>query len=149
MMKERKNLIIFSTALIVLILDQLTKFQIRSTFRANESVPLIKNFLHFTYITNTGTAWGLFRGFNIFFIIFSVAVIFAIFYFKKQIKESQKSMQVAFGLLLGGTLGNFADRIFLGTVTDFIDFRIWPVFNVADSAISISVVVLVFLMWRE
>ena len=58
-------------------------------------------------------------------------------------------MQFFAGLLLGGTIGNMADRLFYGHVTDFIDFRIWPVFNVADSAVTISVIFLIILLWKK
>ena len=146
---HKKNILIFSTALIIIFSDQLTKFLIRKNFQLNESIPIIKNIFHLTYLNNTGSAFSLFQGYNLFFIIFSVIVILAVFYFIKKIKESQKLMQFAVGLLLGGTLGNFIDRIIYGKVTDFIDFRIWPVFNIADSAVTISVIILIILLWEK
>ncbi|HLC61198.1 MAG TPA: signal peptidase II [Candidatus Nanoarchaeia archaeon] len=145
----KKNILIFSTALIIVILDQLTKLLIRKNFKLNESIPAIKNFFHLTYVQNTGSAFSLFQGFNIFFIIFSIIVIGIIFYYIRKIKQNEKLMQLAIGLLLGGTIGNLLDRIFIGAVTDFIDFRIWPVFNIADSAVTISVVLLIILMWEK
>ncbi len=146
---NKKNLIIFSTALVIIFLDQFTKFLVRTKFQLSESIPIITNILHFTYVTNTGSAFGLFKGFSIFFILFSIAVIAVILYSIKKIKENQKLMQLYAGLLLGGTIGNLIDRILFGHVIDFIDFRIWPVFNVADSAVTISVIFLVFLMWKK
>ena len=145
----KKNILIFSTALIIVLLDQLAKFLIRKNFQLNESLPIIKNIFHITYATNTGSAFSLFQGYNIFFIIFSVFVIVAIFYFIKKIKENEKLTQFAIGLLLGGTIGNLIDRIIYGKVTDFIDFRIWPVFNVADSAVTVSVILLIILLWEK
>ena len=147
---SKKNIIVFSTALIIIILDQLTKFLIKQNFQLNQSIPVIKNILHLAYITNTGSAFGLFKGLNWFFVLFSIIVITAIFYYlKKAVKNNEKLMQFAVGLLIGGTIGNLIDRIAYGYVIDFIDFRIWPVFNVADSSVTISVIVLIVLLWRE
>ena len=146
---NKKNIIILSTALILVLLDQLAKFLVRQNFQLSQSIPVIKNILHFTYITNTGSAFGLFKGFNLIFILFSAIVIILIFYFVREIRENEKALQFFAGLLLGGTIGNMADRLFYGHVTDFIDFRIWPVFNVADSAVTISVIFLIILLWKK
>ena len=146
---SKKNIIVFSAALIVVFLDQITKILIRKNFELNESVPIIKNVLHLTYVSNTGSAFGLFRGFNIFLILFSVIVIVAIFYYLKKIVKNERLLQFSVGLLLGGTIGNLADRLLYGAVTDFIDFRIWPVFNVADSAVTISILLLIILVWKK
>ena len=146
---NKKNILIFSTALIIIFSDQLTKFLIRKNFQLNESIPIIKNIFHLTYVNNTGSAFSFFQGYNLFFIIFSIAVIAAIVYYIIKIKENEKLMQFAAGLLLGGTIGNLIDRIYIGSVTDFLDFRIWPIFNIADSAVTISVILLVFLLWKK
>ena len=146
----KKYTTIFSVALIVVLLDQSTKFLIRGNFQLNESVPIINNIFHLTYITNTGSAFGLFKSLNWFFMLFSIAVIVTIYYYlRNNIKENEKLIQFAVGLLLGGTIGNLADRLFYSAVTDFLDFRIWPVFNIADSAITISVVLLIILLWKK
>src|SRR3989338_1300869 len=146
---NKKNIIILSTALILVLLDQLAKFLVRQNFQLSQSIPVIKNILHLTYITNTGSAFGLFKGFNLFFILFSTIVIFVVLHNLKKIKENEKLLQFAIGLLFGGTIGNLIDRIAYGAVIDFIDFRIWPVFNVADSAVTISVILLVVLLWKK
>ncbi|MEK6946098.1 MAG: signal peptidase II [Nanoarchaeota archaeon] len=145
----KKNIFIFSTALIIVFLDQLTKFLIRTNFKLGESISIIKNVFHLTYVTNTGAAFSIFQGFNLFFIILLIIVIGMIIYYIKNIKENEKLMQLAVGLLLGGTVGNLIDRVLIGAVTDFLDFRIWPVFNVADSAVSVSVVLLIVLLWKK
>ncbi len=145
----KKNIIVVYTFLLILFFDQMTKFLIKKNFQLGQSVPVIKDTFHITYVTNTGSAFGLFRGFNVFLIFFSVIVIFIIFYFLWKIKNNDRLLQLALGLLLGGTLGNLIDRLFYGSVTDFIDFRIWPVFNVADSAVSVSVFLLIILMWEK
>ena len=147
---SKKNIVVFSTALVVVLLDQLTKLLIKQNLRLNQSIPIIKNVLHLTYVTNTGSAFGLFKSLNVFFVFFSIIVIIAIFYYlKKKIKENEKLLQFAIGLLLGGTFGNLIDRLMYGFVIDFIDFRIWPVFNVADSAVTISIMLLIFLLWEK
>lgn len=147
---NKKYLFVFSTALLVSVIDQFTKFLIRKNFQLNESLPIIKNIFHFTYVTNTGSAFGLFKNLNWFLMLFSIAVIIAIFYYlRKKIDEKEKFLQLAIGLLLGGTIGNMIDRILYGAVTDFLDFRVWPVFNVADSAVTISIVMLIVLLWKK
>ena len=145
----KKNYIIFLTAIIILLSDQLTKFLIRKNFQLNQSIALITNFLHLTYVTNTGSAFGLFKNNNIIFIIISLIVIIAILASIKRIKENQKLLKFCAGLLLGGTVGNLIDRLFYGYVTDFIDFRVWPFFNVADSAITVGIILLIILLWEK
>ena len=141
MLQGKETLIIF--------LDQLTKFLIKQNFQLNKSIPVIKNILYFTYVTNTGSAFGLFKGINPIFMIFSIMVIIAIFYFMSQIMQNERLLQFSVGLLLGGTIGNLIDRISYGSVIDFIDFRIWPVFNIADSAVTVSIILLIVLLWKK
>ena len=147
---SKKYLFVFSAALLVALLDQLTKFIIINNLKLGSTTPIINNIFHLTYVTNTGSAFGLFKNLNWFFMLFSILVIIAIFYYlRKKIDEKEKFLQLAVGLLLGGTIGNMTDRILYGAVIDFLDFRIWPVFNVADSAITISVVLLIILLWKK
>lgn len=145
----KKTPTILLAALSVLILDQLTKFFIHQNLGLGQSIPLIRNILHFTYVTNTGSAFSLLKGHNLLFILFSLVVIAFIWYYAKEIKENEKYLQIAVGLLLGGTLGNLTDRLVHGFVVDFIDFRIWPVFNVADSVVTISVIFLIIFLWKK
>ena len=146
---NKKNIIVFSTALIVVLMDQLTKLLIKQNLKLNQSIPIIKNTLHLTYTTNTGSAFGLFKGVNFIFILISITVIILIFYFIKYIKENEKMLQFSVSLLLAGTIGNLIDRLVYSSVIDFIDFRIWPVFNIADSAVTISVLLLIVLLWKK
>lgn len=146
---NKKNILVFSAALVAVLLDQLTKLLIRQNFQIGQSVPIIKNILHLTYVTNTGSAFGLFRNFNSAFILFSIPVILFILHYLKKIKGNEKALLLAAGLLLGGTIGNLIDRLAYGHVIDFIDFRIWPVFNVADSAVTISIFLLIILLWKK
>lgn len=147
---NKKYLIVLSTAFFVVLLDQFTKFLIRNNLNLGDSIPIIKSTFHLTYVTNTGSAFGLFKSLNWFFMLFSIAVIIGIFYhLRRKINEKEKFLQLAIGLLLGGTIGNMLDRIIYGAVTDFLDFRIWPVFNVADSAVTVSVIILIILLWKK
>ena len=138
-----------SIALIASVLDQLIKFVVKHNVGINDSIPIVKDILHITYITNTGSAFGLFKDLNLLFIFVSIAVIIFLAYFLKNIKEESKLEYVFFGLLLGGIIGNLMDRLMLGHVIDFIDFRIWPVFNLADSFVTISVIGLIFYLWKK
>lgn len=145
----QKNKVVLLTGMSIALIDQITKLLVKASFSFNESVPIIKNFFHITYITNTGTAFGILKDLNTVLALFSIAVIVVIFYYVKNIKENELAMQISVGLLLGGTVGNIIDRLFYGAVIDFIDFRIWPVFNLADSAVTISVVCLLILLWNK
>ena len=146
---SKKNIFIFSIALTIVLIDQFTKFLVKQNFQINQPIQIIKNTLHLTYVTNTGSAFGLFKSMNTFFMIFAIIVILVIYIYLNKIKNNEKILQIAVGLLLGGTIGNLTDRLFYGSVIDFIDFRIWPVFNIADSAVTISVLLLIILLWKK
>lgn len=148
-MKNRKSLVIATIALLVVFLDQLTKLLVAGNMQLGGSIPLIKNVFHLTYIQNTGAAFGFLKGFNMFLIIFSIAVLAAIFYYYKKIAEKDRPVQVLAALVLGGIIGNLIDRIRFGYVIDFLDFRIWPAFNVADSCITIAVIWLAVYLWKK
>ncbi len=148
-MKYKKYFIVLLTSLLAVFFDQLTKTLIRHNLGLNESVPL-GNILHLSYITNTGSAFGLFKGANQFFIVIDFIAILLILYFIKETKDGNLAY-MSFGMLLGGTIGNLIDRIIYGHVIDFIDFRFWPVFNVADSAVTIGVILLllIIILWEK
>lgn len=120
----------FLIAGIVVIVDQITK-AIATT--------------HLTLVRNTGAAFGLFRDQTIIFILISAAaIIFIGFYLIKK----KTSYYLPLALILGGAVGNLIDRLRFGYVVDFIDLRFWPVFNVADSCITIGAVILFFVIIR-
>ncbi|MFH1540849.1 MAG: signal peptidase II [Elusimicrobiota bacterium] len=135
----KKSIIII---IIVLILDQLTKFIIIKKFYLGESVAVLKNIFHITYITNTGAAFGIFQGYGKVLLIFSIVAIILISVLIFTRKNIFHISQVSFSLILGGAIGNLSDRIFRGEIVDFLDFRIWPVFNIADSAITVGMTIL-------
>jgi len=114
----------------------------------HQSIPLINNILHLTYIQNTGAGFGILKGSNTTLIFISLIIIgIILFYFDRIIKEKPTHIPVA--LILGGAVGNLIDRIFLGHVIDFVDFRIWPAFNIADSAITIGALLLIIYFWKK
>ena len=138
---------IFYIAAILTIFDQYSKFLIFHRMQYGESIPVIKNVFHLTFVTNTGIAFGFFKGANVVFIIASLIVIAGIVTFKNYIIDKHSlTSKIACGLILGGALGNLIDRIRLGYVIDFLDFRIWPVFNFADSGITIGSLTLIILL---
>jgi len=128
--------------LIILALDQLSKFIVIKNLNANQSIPIIKGLLYVTFVRNRGAAFGILKNqlpLFIFTALFAVVLIFLVISKKK---ERPLILNISLGLILAGAIGNLIDRLFLGYVVDFIDFRIWPVFNVADSAITIGAVLL-------
>lgn len=142
--KKRKNRLILSMVFIIvsiiLSLDQLTKILANNNLLLNKSVPLIKNVFHLTLIYNRGAAFGLLKNQVYLFIFTSVIAIILIYLNLKDVEN--KKYSIALSLILAGALGNLIDRLFFGHVIDFLDFRVWPVFNVADSSITIGVILL-------
>ena len=124
--------------LIIVFADQLIKFYIINNFSYGQSLAIIENIFHLTFVKNTGAAFGIFKGGNIFFIVISILIIlFLLFYFYRYFKKNIYT-KISFGLIIGGAIGNLIDRIKLNYVVDYLDFRIWPVFNLADSAIVVG-----------
>lgn len=130
----RKYVTFWSVAIVVFILDRLTKLWVRSAIPLNSSVDF--SFFSFTHVLNTGTLWGLAKGASWFFIVLATAV--SVYLILKH-ASFPPSIQPVLGLVLAGALGNLTDRIMYGAVIDFIDLGWWPVFNVADSAIVVAV----------
>ena len=132
-------------ALLVIIFDQLTKYYVVSNFYLGESVPVIENVFHWTYILNPGAAFGMFEGSRWFFVVIAIGVLVGIWYMKDEINEGGWMMQYGAAFFGGGAIGNLIDRARSGLVIDFFDFRIWPVFNVADIAICVGVAMI---LWK-
>lgn len=128
---------------LILILDQISKFYISSALSLGQSIPVVRGIFHISLVYNTGCAFGLLKNQKIFFILLSAA---AVFYIIRDLffncRRYSLSRRVALGLILGGAAGNLLDRLRLGYIIDFLDFRVWPVFNAADSAITVGIIVL-------
>jgi len=129
--------------LVVFLLDQFTKSLARNI---SEPIVLINNFLSLTFITNTGAGFGIFKGFNTVFIFVSLIAVGLILTFIDKIKKKEI---IYFALIIGGIFGNLIDRIFYGSVVDFIDFSFWPAFNIADAGLTIGVIGLIVLWWKK
>lgn len=134
------------TATTIVILDQVTKRIAESSLllQPDHSVSIIGELLRLTYVQNRGAAFGILQNQSMLFVIVGVAVVAAILVSYRYFPRMSLLLNVALGLQLGGAVGNLADRIRLGYVIDFVDVAIWPVFNVADSAIVVGVGVLAF-----
>ncbi len=127
----------------VILLDQVTKWLVVTNMERGESIPLITDFLYLTSHRNTGAAWGILEGQMWFFYIVTTVVVIGIILFIQRLKAHEKLVGWSLGLMLGGAIGNFIDRLFRKEVVDFINTYIFtydfPIFNVADSALVIGV----------
>ena len=119
--------------------DQLVKLLVVQNFELFESLELW-NFIHLTYIHNTGAAFGMMEGARVLFLIFNIVLVAAVIWAWK--KPWMGRYKFAVSLIVAGALGNCIDRIFRGYVVDFIDFTYWPVFNVADIAVVCGTILL-------
>ncbi|MCR4428965.1 MAG: signal peptidase II [Caldiserica bacterium] len=131
---------------LVVFLDQLSKGLALSSLSYLKPIPLIGNFLFLTLNSNTGAAFGILPWAYFFFLIFASGALVFSFLFFKTLSQLPPSFQVAIGLVLGGAAGNLLDRLNFGRVVDFIDFRVWPVFNLADASIVIGGILLFLLL---
>lgn len=137
----RKLLLLVS--LIVLGLDQLTKSWALNALSRTTTVPVIPGIFHLSLVHNSGVAFGLFKGYALAVGLATPFILLAVFWMNlSREKSSSQGTWAALGLVLGGAVGNLIDRIRWGAVVDFLDFRVWPVFNVADSCITVGAVVL-------
>ena len=146
--KRRSSVLTILSIFLILLIDQLSKAAISSKLSPGESIPIIKDILHITFVKNTGAAFGLFKNSILFFIavsIIAVAVIARMLL--KAIKNDKffNSLILNIGLIfiMSGAIGNLIDRVSMRYVIDFIDLRVWPVFNLADSFITIGTTLLV------
>ncbi|MFC1658078.1 signal peptidase II [Candidatus Omnitrophota bacterium] len=128
--------------IVILALDQLTKYIVSRGIPLGASVPVVKNVFHLTYVLNSGAAFGILKNQTYFFITVAIAAVVFIIVILSRRQEGPE--RYALYLILAGAVSNLIDRVRLGAVIDFLDFRIWPVFNIADSAITIGAIVLAY-----
>ena len=129
--------------LAVFLADRATKAWARQWLAPVFSLRLLP-FFQLTYVENTGAAWGMFQGRNLFLIALSVGLLAGLLVLRRRWPKDDKLLHCGAALVAGGALGNLYDRIALGYVIDFLDFIVWPVFNVADSAITTGACLLAF-----
>jgi len=156
--------IVIGITIAVLILDQLTKYLARIYLEPVHSVSIIGNFFRLTYVENPGIAFGIRIENKIFFAILSILAVVVIIYYVLTLRD-RPVLQGAFALILGGAFGNLLDRFIYGRVVDFMDFNFfnvnlpsfkflffsfngysmnrWPVFNVADMAVSLGMIIII------
>jgi len=133
--------------IVVILIDQISKFFVVK-FLYQGQIDIIPNIFSLTYVENYGTAWGLFAEFNaVIQVILPIVIIGILMYFSYTSKS--KSDIVFSTFILGGAIGNYIDRMMRGYVVDFLDFKVWPVFNFADMMIVIGCVLMCINIFRK
>lgn len=131
-------------AIIVIGIDQLSKWIVKSKMDLYEQIPIIEDFFYLTSHRNSGAAWGILQGKMTFFYIVTAIVFIGIIYYMEKYARDHKLLAISLSLILGGTIGNFIDRLLYQEVVDFLDFKIFsydfPIFNIADSALVVGVI---------
>ncbi|MCC5911957.1 MAG: signal peptidase II [Clostridiaceae bacterium] len=134
--------------LVVLLMDQLTKLWASTYLQLQGSIPILENIFHLTYVENRGAAFGVLHGQRWFFILITIAIVgFILIYFSLN-KNYPKPMMIGLSLIVAGALGNLIDRVVYGYVVDFFDFRVWPVFNIADMAIVVGQILVAYVILK-
>ena len=152
---DRRKRIIFATIAVVIlacviIFDQLTKSYFKNYVQENGNVTVIDGFFYFTYTVNTGAAWSFLSGVSwaqtFFKILTSIALVFFAVFYLYALLKGYKWLQISLVFVMGGTIGNFIDRIIQNGVTDFIGFIFgsyyFPIFNLADSFLVVGVIMI-------
>ena len=119
----------------IILVDQIVKLIVKLNMLPGESIPLVPQVFHFTYVLNPGAAFGILENQRMFFIAAGVFILLAALFLYPRLRRQNPWLRYGCIALLGGAVGNLIDRIYNGLVVDFLDFRIWPVFNIADIAI--------------
>ncbi len=156
---KNKWLFFFVLAGVIVILDQVTKLYVHTQFDLHESVPVIDNIFHLTYVRNYGAAFGFLANSHpefrtVFFLTVPLIALIAIVYLMRSVPAHDKWQVAALSCIFSGALGNYVDRLKFGYVVDFLDFHyyeLWtyPAFNIADMAIVGGVGTLLILMSRQ
>ncbi|ABO66380.1 signal peptidase II [Geobacillus thermodenitrificans] len=141
-----RAVIYYLLAAAVIALDQWTKWLVVRYMQLGESIPMIDNVLYITSHRNRGAAWGMLQGQFWLFYLVTVIVVAGIIIYIRRLRPSERLAGIGLGLMLGGAIGNFIDRVFRKEVVDFIHTYIgtysFPVFNIADSALTVGVILL-------
>ena len=168
---KKRYYLISGIIILIVVIDQISKYLVKSFIRLNDSYDILGSFFKLTYIENYGMAFGIQLGNRFLFTVLSILAVFIIIYYLIQSLKEQLLMSIALSLILGGAIGNLIDRIWNGRVVDFLDFEFfniniprfellsldfsgyqldrWPIFNIADSAVTcgmIMITIIVFIM---
>jgi signal peptidase II len=144
---DPRGLVMVGIALVVIALDQYVKEVVRRNLPLNQSwmpIAWLDPIVTLTYVRNTGAAFGLFPSMGPLFAIVAIAVVIIVIVFYRQLSAASWVLRLAFGLQLGGAVGNMIDRLTVHYVTDYIDFRIWPIWNIADGAVVVGTCLLAY-----
>ena len=133
---------------LVVAFDQLTKYLIQANMELNSSIPLIDGIFHITYIQNRGAAFSMFQNKTEFLIVMQLIIIAVVLiYLVKKQKTEHGCLLLSISLIAAGGIGNLIDRTMRSYVVDFFDFRVWPIFNVADIAVCVGCGLLILYMF--
>lgn len=147
--------IYYMLAFFVIVLDQGTKWLVVEKMTLGQNIPLIEGFLSFHSHRNTGAAWGMFEGKMTFFYVVTVVIVLVFLYLFHTEGKKSRLLSISLMLLIGGALGNFIDRVVREEVVDFIRVYIpiiqydFPIFNVADMALTFGVLLLFIYIWKK
>jgi len=154
----------------IVVIDQISKGLVRVGMTEGQQIALAGDLVHLTYVHNTGAAFGILPGQTIFLIVVTLGAIAFMFWYRQRLAAQEKAARTGLSLIIGGAFGNLIDRLISGQVVDFIDIDIpdisigplsffgykwsiycerWPAFNVADSAISIGLLFLIWYLWHS
>ena len=153
-MTPRRLALVALVAVVVFVLDRVTKIAVESTLAVGASVDVLGEWVRTSHVTNSGAAFGLLPERTTFLSILSVAAVFAIVFHYRRLAADSRLIAVTLGMQLGGAFGNLVDRIRQGYVVDFVDvgipggLRFWS-FNVADSSIVVGIIGVTVLLWFQ
>ena len=134
--------------IILVAMDQWFKLIVDKNLFPGESIPVIRGFFHLTYVRNTGAGFGILSGHKILLIIITIIILSVLIIYRyKSRKIRLKEFSLIF--LISGAVGNLIDRIRLSYVIDYLDFQVWPVFNLADIMVNIGVGLLIIYIWKS
>lgn len=146
-----KGVVLLLTALTILVADQVTKALVVSNLAVGQKTQLLGDYVEIWHAQNRGAAFSLFQGGTIVFLVVSVLSIGMVAYFYRSLRDRSPWLHLVLGIVLGGTLGNFTDRLRQGYVTDWLSIGIgdtrWPTFNVADSSVVVGIGILVLYLF--
>ncbi len=126
--------------------DQLVKLIVRANMVEGQSIPVIETIFHITYIENPGAAFGILANQRMLFLVMTAFIVGIMLYLYFSLGNKKSLTAVSLGIVVSGAVGNFIDRFIQGTVTDFLDFRIWPIFNIADICICVGLALICYLV---
>ncbi|RYL95401.1 lipoprotein signal peptidase [Sporolactobacillus sp. THM7-4] len=146
-------MIFYILALIILLVDQISKWIIVQNLNVGESIQIVPHVFYITSLRNTGAAWNILEGQFVFFFIITVIVLAIVIFYMQKAGRKQPLLGTSLAFIIGGTLGNFLDRLFRGEVVDFIHVYVfgynYPVFNIADSSLFTGVGLMILYLFRD